>query len=63
MWKNSRATGPSIIFTRDDLNTEPHRLKATQWINEHCKGGFYPFSDQLFGDKEEEFMFVADICT
>lgn len=63
VWKGSNASGPSIIFERDDLNTEPHRLKATQWLNEHCQGGFYPFGEQLFGDDEEEFLFVADICT
>ncbi len=62
-WRGSRASGASIIFERDDLNTEQHRIKAVQWLNEHCKGGFYPFGNQLFGDKEEEFMFVADICT
>ncbi len=63
VWKGSSASGLSIIFKRNDLNTEVHRLKATQWLNDHCKGGFYPFGERLFGDKEEEFMFVADICT
>lgn len=63
VWQGSNASGASIIFERDDLNTEPHRLKATQWLNDHCQGGFYPFGEQLFGDDEEEFLFVADICT
>lgn len=63
IWLNSRVSGLTIIFTRDDLNTESNRAKAIKWLNDHCKGGFFPFGDQLFGDKEEEFMFVADICT
>ncbi len=63
VWKTSRVTGPSIIFERDDLNTEEHRNKASRWLNDHCKGGFFPFGEQLFGNSEEEFMFVADICT
>lgn len=63
IWKNSRVSGASIIFKRYNLNTTQHRNKAIRWLNENCKGGFFPFGEQLFGDKEEEFMFIADICT
>lgn len=62
-WKTSRVSGASLIFGRKDLNTDDHRLKATKWLNDNCKGGFFPFGEKLFGDKEEEFMFIADICT
>jgi hypothetical protein len=52
----------TVIFSDIRLNT-PWAQRATQeWLAKHCQGGFFPFDDTLFGDEEEEFLFVADIC-
>jgi hypothetical protein len=57
-------TGNMIInFSNLKLNTPWANKKSLEWLAKHCQGGFFPFSDTLFGDTEEEFLFLTDICS
>lgn len=62
-WKNTDIGTIKIIFKDHKLNNPRVQEKANTWITEHCLGGFFPFSDKLFGEEDEEFMFLADICS
>ena len=61
-WKKSSAGDMTVIFSNVLLNTPWAQKKTLEWLAKHCQGGFFPFSESLFGDEEEEFLFVADIC-
>ena len=62
-WEKTTAGSMTIVFSNVRLNTPGAQRKILEWIAKHCQGGFFPFDDTLFGDEEEEFLFVADICT
>lgn len=62
-WENTDIGTMKIIFANQKLNTPPIQEKANEWIMEHCTGGFFPISEKLFGEEDEEFMFLADICS
>lgn len=62
-WKKSSAGHMTIIFSNVRLNNPAAQTKTLEWLAKHCQGGFFPFSESLFGDEEEEFLFVADICS
>ena len=62
-WESTDIGAMKLIFVNDKLNTPEIQNKAGEWIYEHCDGGFFPFTDQLFGEEDEEFMFLLDICS
>ncbi len=62
-WKKSSAGDMTIIFSNLRLNNPWAQKKTLEWLAKHCQGGFFPFSDTLFGDEEEEFLFLTDICS
>lgn len=67
-WKDGEWTGTNIgemtvVFKKAALNKLENQEQVADWIAKHCHGGFFPFSDTLFGDAEEEFLFLADICS
>lgn len=62
-WENTDVSTMKILFHNEKLNIPEIQEKANTWIMEHCIGGFFPFSDKLFGEEDEEFMFLADICS
>lgn len=62
-WSSTLADDMMIIFNDMLLNKPEIQRKAVEWIAEHCHGGFFPFEEQMFGDEEEEFLFVTDVCT
>ncbi len=62
-WDRTDIGTMKIIFKNQKLNTPETQEKANTWIMEHCRGGFFPFSDRLFGEEDEEFMFLTDICS
>ena len=61
-WVETTVDRIGIVFKNTDLNNEKTQKRALEWIKKHCKQGFFPLSENLFGDEEEEFMFIADIC-
>lgn len=62
-WKTSSTVSMDLVFADGGNNRQEVRDRALKWIARHCKGGFFPLSENLFGDKEEEFMFVADLSS
>lgn len=61
-WKHTVAEEFFISFVKKELNTPEHMEKAKSWICQNCKHGFFPLSERLFGNEEEEFLFLADVC-
>jgi len=62
-WQATTADDMTLIFKKRRLNGPEIQQQVTEWIGENCQGGFFPLSDTLFGDPEEEFMFLTDICS
>jgi hypothetical protein len=66
-WQNTTTEGEmDISLSNPKHNTPKNRQKAIDWLGKHCNGGFFPLAeheDDIFGDIEEEFMFIADICS
>jgi len=62
-WKSTDIGTMKIIFVNQKLNTPEIQDRAGEWIMNHCNGGFFPFSEKLFGEEDEEFMFLTDICS
>ena len=62
-WKSSQVSNMKIMFTNPEKNSDETSKEVVLWLKEHCKEGFFPFSDKLFGSEEEEFLFVSDFCT
>jgi hypothetical protein len=62
-WQQTEIDKMSFIFTKPTLNKVQHQCRAIEWIGKHCRGGFFPLADEPFADAEEEFMFLADICS
>ena len=63
VWQRSEWEGFKIIFFKKTLNTPEIRRRMNEWLGLHCKHGLFPFGDPLFGDPEEEFLFIAEFCT
>lgn len=63
IWNNTRIANMRIIFANPEKNSDEMNQKVLLWLKEHCKEGFFPFGDKLFGSDEEEFLFVSDFCT
>lgn len=62
-WKGSQVSNMKIMFSNPEKNSDEVSKEITLWLKEHCKEGFFPFGDKLFGSEEEEFLFVSDFCT
>jgi hypothetical protein len=62
-WEKTIADYCGFYFNNPRLNNDRIRDKANAWISKNCLGGFYPLEEQMFGDEEEEVMFIADICS
>ena len=62
-WKRSSWRGVRIIFFKKELNVASVQKKMLDWIDQYCNNGIYPVGATLFGDPEEEFLFVAEFCT
>lgn len=62
-WESTSVQGLHPIFVKQSLNRPEVQEDAIDWIGKHCDGGFFPLSDTLFGDPEEEFLFLTDICS
>ena len=62
-WTETEVEDVGIGFQNKELNDPAVQIRAIQWIRKHCKHGFFPLSEQLFGDEEEEFLFIADVCS
>lgn len=62
-WIKTCVDDIEIQFKNARLNDGWTKERVFHWIKKHCKHGFFPFSENLFGDEEEEFMFIADICS
>ena len=60
--KETVGKGFKIIFTNENHNTPEYQDKTIKWIGRHCKHGFFPFAEEIFGDRREEFCFLADIA-
>ncbi len=61
-WKGTAAKGFRIVFPKISMNVDEEQNKVKKWLSNHCKHGFYPFGDELFPDKEEEFLFITEFC-
>ena len=61
-WEDTAFEDMTLVFANEKLNTPEMQKKAIEWIAKHCQGGFFPFDDPMFGDPEEEFLFLADVC-
>ena len=61
-WTDTDFGDMTLVFANERLNTPEMQNKAIEWIAKNCKGGFFPFDDPMFGDPEEEFLFLADVC-
>lgn len=62
-WKRTETYDMEFVFSDSALNRPKIKEKATKWISDHCKGGFFPLSKNLFREKDEEFMFISDFSS
>lgn len=62
-WQSTSIGEMNIIFQKKSMNGPENQRKALDWIAEHCRDGFFPFSNRLFANAEEEVMFLADVYT
>lgn len=61
-WVSTSASDITIVFANENMNNPKSNEIAKEWLAKHCRGGFFPLRDSLFGDPEEEFLFVSDLC-
>jgi len=60
--KETVAKGFKIIFTNEAHNTPEYQDKTLKWIGKNYRHGFFPLGEEVFGDRREEFFFLADIA-
>lgn len=65
-WKEnehvSTTYGTMEIILKNPQKQEEGKLTSQEWVEQHCKFGFYPLRDDPFESETDEFHFLTDMA-